>query len=277
MQGETTDGIGCCNRADGWTTLLGGPSNENTGSGLLFTPGFPCGVEVTAAAVVLQPLRTLARWTGCIGVSKPGARAIITADVATGVRTVGVGAVSFVSPPDTCGPSAAPRVKLKWTPCGKGHAVIFDSDSPMVVPAGMCTIEILAPEPWAVMGRSSVAVTSTWTDVDLKVRACPCDCYAPSGYLTEWTPLDAVAETLRVLVRPRRARRLSVGCLTAAGAAQALSIGLREFAAGTTLGIVNWAAANNAIADDPFGGFPFLLIDPPGTARGFAALRWELR
>lgn len=285
--GESTYGTGdCCERQSPWTVLLGGPAGEDD-VGLAFTPNFPAGVELNAVGVPTTPLRTLARWSGTIGQRwnpqtcqwdcAPGSRAIITGSVAAAFRSVVAGAVQFLTPPLDGGPAAAPRVKLQWAGCAGLPPVIFDSDSVLVVPAGPCTIDVLGPAPWAVMGRLSTATPVTWWDVVLKVLACPLEgCWCPEGELTEWLPVDIEGGivALRELVRPRRARRLAACFVNAPGGVIAGLVEWRHFPGGPAIGATTFAATSQQTAD-PFGAAPYLSVTPAAT--GTAYLRWGLR
>lgn len=277
--GDCTFGIGdACTPHHPWTLLLGGPSSE-ADVGLAFTPDFPCGVELNAAAAPTAPLRVLARWSGCIGGEPgciaPGALAVITGMVAADFRSVVNGVeLRFVDPTE-CSPSSAPRVKLRWQGCGLPGSVIFDSDSQIVVPAGPCVIDVLGPTPWRVMGVGSVESPTTWFDVSLRVLACPCTCWAPDGELTEWLPValeDAVA--LRELVRPRRARKLAACFVNAPGGVIAGLVEWRHFPGGPAIGATTFAATTQQTAD-PWGASPYLSVTP--AERGMAYLRWGLR
>lgn len=200
-----------------WT--LGGPARgigEEAG-GLVFTPTFPCGVEVSSTGVIGAPLRRIGNWQGNVGdPSCPGALALVKGHVQ---------ARQFAARPDPltgfdafgpCDPQTSfePQVKLAISSTGMPGWTLFDSDSAIIVPAGHVTLWVFAPVTWQSLGRRPSTVPESWVEVALKVSACPCDCgYTPEGQLTEWLPIvgELIAPIAdRMLIKPQRARTLEV-------------------------------------------------------------------
>lgn len=220
---------GKCTSAEPLVIPLGGPLADEDRLGLVFTPTRPCGVEVGPTVATLNPLVLLYTWTECVGEPDcPGAMVLLRASVQRLVsQRSGDLRSQHISGCE--GETAEPRVKLKIQACGNQGPVWIDSDSQIVIPAGLCTIEVWGPNNWHLMGRFTTG-SVTWTDVWLKITACPLDCYAPSGVLTTWLRYTepawaAIAD--RVFLRPRRARGLLVNAVneaTPAGAPAAISV-----------------------------------------------------
>lgn len=249
-------GTGCCTPQSPWSTKLAGPDPGSASlSGLAFTVANPCGATVAPVTFVQTPLQTIARWSGCVGdTSAPGNLVLVQGHVQAITEER-----NSTSPRPNLGSdclpnsrTTEPHVKLAITSCGKPGPVIIDADSSIVVPAGPITIDVLAPIGW---GEGIIPTSEgeglPWTDVTLKVSACPCSCgYTPCGWLTAWG-VDDIAALIgtRVLVRPRRARRLQMTGATAAGGTQ--NIGL----------IHSWDAAGTRLFGQTLfqGGFPLTL------------------
>lgn len=302
---------GPCTNERPWTVLLGGPDLiDEADNGLVFSAENPCGAEL-GTALAQTPLVVLDAWANMLGdvpqsrctspasdrsagwcspnddgdcwwcrrpCSKPGARALISGHVLAHATTQGPGVVSSEKIPP-CGAnvmSSQPRVKLRVTSCGSPGPVIIDSDSVLVVPAGYTEIEVIGPASWQIMGRVELEDETLWMDTTLRITGCPISCcYCPAGELTEWlTFADTTELADRVLVRPRRARRLAMHGATLAGVLATVGvqamldpggvfiIGASAFTAGTpTLEVI--------------GAAPFWApVSPAGTIR--ATLRWGI-
>lgn len=265
-----------CSARDPLALTLGGPQREAV-AGLVFTPDNPCGIELDAEGVETAPLVSLFRSTYCLGdIECPGARVLITGHVQARVRQgLAVPSTVTFAPFGGCtGASSEPLLKLAITPCGMSGPVIIDSDSEIVVPAGSTQIEVLGPADWHNMGQAP-ATEAGWTDVSLKVSACPLDCcYCPEGFLTEWLRVMRVGEdsASRMLVRPRRARRMQA----AIASFTAVTIDFFHEPTGTVgpLASVNIAPLGQETFD-PWGASPYLRIAAADTFT--ALLRWGVK
>jgi hypothetical protein len=300
MRPSPSQGEGCCLPHRPWVVRLGGSpvavGNPSSFNGVVFTPENPCGATVDAPITTQTPLVVIARYGGCVGArQRPGCPLVdrdgqpVTEDYYEDgdmalVRSSILGLQGdhnpAVRPPfNSCTPgvqSSAPEVKLSIKACGMPEAVIIDSDSELVVPAGPITIDVLTPEDWFVGQGPEGSVETTNLDCDLRVTACPCSCaYVPHGVLTEFLQVDAANLERFILVRPRRARALSVSNTVAgSGASQN--------------GLVQYHLQNNPAAFgatlfqggfpltvEPFGAAPFLSISPPAGIADHI-LRWAI-
>lgn len=226
-------GTGCCTPQQPWSTRIAGPNPQSGAAqfGLLFSVDNPCGALQDDTLLEETPLAVVAVWEGCIGdPSSPGQLALIQGHVqainstrssSTPRPNLGTDCLANVR-------TTEPLLKLAITSCGKAGPTFIDSDSALVVPAGPAVIKVLAPTGWGEGISPPTAEAGPWTDVSLKVSACPCNCgFNPKGNLTEWGFVDILADAAdRVLVRPRRARQLQMQGATAAGGTQ--NIGLQH-------------------------------------------------
>lgn len=224
IDGDDDELYTCCSSQHPWTTRIQGPNLEPGEFGLVFHPLHPCGAIITPNVVASESdffdMITIATWEGCLGDREVSDRVLITGHVT---------ALESNRIPSTRRPilgncadnvtTCVPWAKLKITACGQPGAVIIDSDSEVVIPAGNATIEIIAPGvvtgitggAWTA-GRGPTVAEAAWIDATVRVAACPLTCcYCPEGRLTEWmeNENDPGVELIRLL-RPRRARRLSV-------------------------------------------------------------------
>jgi hypothetical protein len=276
-----------CPGTDAWTLRIGGPQPDEDRNSLLFTPTFPCGVERSVAfnADDDAPLVRIATGKFCLGDECDPTRLVLLRGHVQAIDSQrGPGVIDPLNI-DACeGASAAPRVKIEVWPCGWPGGVIIDSDSEIVVPAGDTSINVLAPGPrvggvlagtggW-VRGRTTLADTTSWTDVTLRIAACPLDCYVPPGVLSEWfIGIDDTTDVAdRILIRPRRARRLELGGIAAA----AIETFLLQDLAGAlpAMGRVVWPTTPTTL--NITGAFQSLIVT--GQAAGTAGfMRWEVR
>jgi hypothetical protein len=271
----------CCEPSRPWVLMVGGPATSEEDLGLAFTPAFPCGVEISAPGGETRPLRVIARWGGCIGDPNAGAgaRALVTGSVAS-ITTTRTGVITWRAIGECEGETTQPRLKLKIKACGIPEPIIIDADSSIVVPAGPAVIELIGPSTWTLQGSQTVD-QQLWTDTTVRVSACPLTwirtveresfqqledgrtirCveqipvgldspWAPPGVLTEWWPIDpaGTAES-RILLRPRRARRL----LVSSSGIDAVTVQmLHANAAAPVFGAANFPALGQLLID-PFG------------------------
>lgn len=281
-----------CPSTESFVLRIGGPTTDVSGRrSLVFTPDFPCGIERGPAFDPAgdAPLVRIATPTFCLGdTCDPTRMVLIRGHVQAGDSVRGPGAIDPRTFDPCEGASSHPRVKLEIWSCHWTGSVIIDSDSEIVVPAGGTSINVLAPGPdpagaggW-VRGRTTIPGEEevSWSDVTLRIGACPLDCYVPPGVLTEWIAglTDVVGTAAqRTLIRPRRARRLEINSRdTATGAATttttdvfqdaaALTPSLSRIIFPTTPSIVNMPGAFQAIQ---------ILGVVAGTN---SYVRWEIR
>lgn len=273
---------GFCTPQHPLTFRIGGPPLDDATDGLLFTNDFPCGTEVTATELVRTPMSVIAASGDlCLGdTTCPGSRTLITAHVMSLDRDREVGA----GPPHLAGCQANVatselRVKLLITYCGQPGGVLIDSDSALVIPSGPAEIAVVAPAGWIPMGRIPTGASESWTDVTIRVAACQMrgDAFWPKGHLTEYLQFsDATPQGSRVLIRPRRARRLAAAANTMALAATNVSVMyFREpTAGGVPIGFHTFQSGF-PLSNEIFGAAPWVVpVSPAGLIS--ASLRWEI-
>ncbi len=224
-------GTGCCTAQQPWSTRIAGfnPQSGAAQFGLLFSTDNPCGALQDDTLFEQTPLEVVAIWEGCVGDAEcPGQLVHVQGHVqaistdrgsATPRPNLGTDCLANMR-------TSEPLLKLAITSCGKPGPTFIDSDSSLVVPAGPLVIKVMAPTTWGEGISPPEAEATPWTDVSLKVTACPIrQGHPPPGYLTEWGFADiAAAIDTRMLVRPRRARHLQMTGATLAGGTQ--NIGL---------------------------------------------------
>lgn len=287
-----------CPSQQSWSLQIGGPQAGEDQRSLLFTPDFPCGVERSAAFDPAddRPLQRIRTGNFCLGDGCDPSRMILIRGHVQSLDSVrGPGAIGPRTI-DVCeGAPSQPRVKLEIWPCGWPGSVIVDSDSEIVVPAGKTSINVLAPgntiaadgSPipntggWDRLGRATLADATAWTDVTLRVSACPVDCcYCPEGVLTEWiSGLTDAAPALadRILVRPRRARRLEVNNRNNANAPATITLELLRELSGLAANVVGTVVFPTTPATQNLVG-AIQGITVIGQAAGTnALLKWEVR
>jgi hypothetical protein len=216
-------GSGHCTPGSPFVVNLQGPPADEDRLSLVFSPAFPCGVEIGATPATLAPLIKLAQWSGCLGDTDcPGQMVVVRSSVQRLIQSLPAEERRRVGHISECeGDTAEPRVKIEITHCGNAAPVWIDSDSSIVVPAGPAVIQIWGPGPDAAGAGAWVAdravdielADTAWADVWVKITGCPCTCDDPNGILTTWLNYSepawaAIAD--RVFLRPRRARKMGI-------------------------------------------------------------------
>lgn len=281
-----------CPGTNAWTLRIGGPQPDENRTSLLFTPQNPCGVErdPTFDPTLNSPLVRIATARFCLGDGCDPTRMVLIRGHVQSLDSIRGPGVIDPRTIDSCdGASSAPRVKLEVWPCGWPGGVIIDSDSEIVVPAGDTSINVLAPGPnpsggggpnaggW-IRGRTTLTDAVGWTDVTLRIAACPIDCYVPPGVLTEWAAqvIDTTPVADRILVRPRRARRLELNTRDALGVATATQVDLLQDTAGATISLGSILFPTGPATVNMFGAAQAIVLVGSGAGT-FAYIRWEIR
>lgn len=265
-----------CSNANPLHWTFGGPA-RGEGTGLVFTPRAPCGIEVTALGAFGNPLRQIGWWEGKVGdPSCPGGLALIRGHMQAQQPEVRPDPLSRFRAFGPCEPqtSSEPLVKLAVGADGFPGWVIFDSDSSILVPAGHITLRVFAPSTWATMGRTPTPVPAGWTWAALKVYACPAPCGTVwPGELTEWLPILGEAPSPiadRVLIRPQRAKMLEVS----SEGLPALRVEAHTEPNATLTPLSTVAIAPQGQQQWEAWGAPYLALDANQTT--MAHLRWGL-
>lgn len=277
---------GTCSPRHPLVLPVGGPQYGEDEQSLVFTPEYPCGVELNTSLANPRRLVKLAPWVGCVG--ERDERVVISASVQKLDSTRGPGQIAAVHVGSCEGDAVEPRLKLRVMACGYAAPVWIDADSDLVVSAGPIEIDLFGPggeagvrEPWRVYGRRVLAFEEEWTDVQVKIVACRADGYMPEGTLSEWlrnVDVPANPEDAIVLLRPRRARRLRINASTIAGATSNVSVRfLQESVAGSApLGFATFQGGfSNASGVDIPGSCTAIEIVPTAPTNVF--VRWGIQ
>lgn len=260
---------GGCSVKSPQTFRIGGPGIGEELAGVVFTPANPCGA-VVSPGFVQTPLEIIGGWDGCLGdpCGPDDQRIMIEASMLAIDSDRGPGQITFPSM-GVCDPnmfSTLSRIKLRVQACGMPEPVFIDSDSRLIVLPGNASIDVLAPPGWQQMGRVLLEAQTPRTDAVLRIVGCPLGGYSPRGILSEWLQnvTDATAAADRTLIRPRRARRLSVAGVTTVGSATAnvtvqfvgdggTIIGFQTFQAGFPIDVDQFGSAREIIVGAPSG------------------------